>query len=178
MRLAVASIALAVFLGASVADARDHRAPRTTLRVAGQVQKGLQYHADGWSKPTEDGRFCDVSFAHGLPEFSKPLHHAPGQEIVVRLHKKTMPLEVEVQRWPRVNGDGHAAGTATPLPWLLRPHMTGTSIGAWEVVVLPPIVNGHLYLGVGAYWADEDGCSPQPDLGSQYAAWTFHLMSH
>lgn len=163
---------------AAPAAADDHRPPRATLHTAGEIQKGRIYHADGWSRPTKEPGFCDATFAHGFPKFRSAVSHSPGDEIVVRLHKKAMPLEVEAQRWPRVDEKGHAAGTPTPLPWLLRPHPAQGDVRTWEVVVLPPVVDGHLYLGIGAYWADEDGCTQQPDLGSQYAAWTFHLRQH
>ncbi len=162
-------------LSGPVALGDDHRPPRATLRVAGQVQEGRVYHADGWAKRSRDPRYCNVSFATGFPKFRKPLKHSSGEEIVVRLHKPALPVEIEVQRWPRVDEDGHAAGTPVPLPWVLRPRSGGGG-RSWEISVLVPSVDGHLYLGVTAYWADEDGCSPQPDLGSQYAAWTFHLV--
>jgi hypothetical protein len=111
----------------------------------------------------------------GFPRFRKALRHVPGQEIVVRFHKPAVPLEIQVSRWPRITDGGKPAGTPTPLPWLIRPHLVGDEIRAWEVVIEPPVVPGHLYLGVEAYWRDEDGCWGPLDLGNQYAAWTFHL---
>lgn len=159
-----------------VALGHDHHPPRATLRIDGNVQKGLLHHADGWTYPSEEPGYCDVDFGSGFPRFRRAVVHEAGEEIVVRLHKNAMPLEVEVQRWPRVE-DGHAAGTPTPLPWVLRPRVADGQAQAWDVIVPLPVLDGHLYLGVGAYWADEDGCSPQPDLGSQYAAWTFHAKS-
>lgn len=176
MRRSVVAVGFAalVLFGSSAA-AHDHRPPRATVRVGSEVQRGLQYHADGWSTRDEDPRFCEVSFASGYPTFRKPALHTVGEEIVVRFHKKAMPLEIEAYRWPRVDERGQAAGTSTPLPWTLRPHHVNGEVAAWEVVIIPPAVQGHLYLGVGAYWADEDGCSAGVDLGSQYAAWTFHV---
>ncbi|MFN2388300.1 MAG: hypothetical protein ABR575_01640 [Actinomycetota bacterium] len=176
MRLAATMLVATVALGsATPAAARDHRAPRATLRVRGDVQKGHLHHSDGWARRTKDPRFCEGTFGHGFRAFRKPLRHNPGDEIAVRLHKQARPEEVEVLRWPRVDENGHATGTPTPLPWLLRPLVVQGDIRAWEVVVLPPHVDGHLYLDVGAYWRDEDGCYQEPDLGNQYAAWTFHL---
>lgn len=173
-RLTLALVIVMSFHG--VALAHDHRPPRATLRLDGDVQKGLVYHADGWTYPSEEPGFCDVDFGWGPARFRNPLVHEAGERIVVRLHKTAMPLEVEVQRWPRVE-DGHAAGTPIPLPWVLRPKVVDGETAAWDVIVPIPVVDGHLYLGVGAYWADEDGCAAQPDLGSQYAAWTFHAKS-
>lgn len=169
-------IALVFVLTASAAVAHDHRAPRATLRIGGETRPGWLYHADGWSQATEEPGICEATFATGFAKFRKPLRHSAGDEIVVRFHKAAPPLEVEVHRWPGVDDHGYAAGTPTALPWLLRPHVVEGAVRNWEVVVLPPVVAGHLYLGVGAYWGDEDGCGQQPDLGSQYAAWTFHAV--
>lgn len=168
---------VAVIATALPVQAHDHRPPRATLGLAGEVQKGWLYHGDGWSARSDEPRFCEVGFGHGFPTFRKALLHSPGQEIVVRLHKPAAPREIEVQRWPGVDDNGYATGTPTPLAWTLRPHTVQGEIRSWNIVVLPPVVDGHLYLGVGAYWADEDGCTHEPDLGSQYAAWTFHLKA-
>ncbi len=160
----------------SVAGAHDHRPPRATLRVGGDVREGSFHHGDGWAHAAEEPGYCYMDFLSGFPRFSKPLKHDVGEEIVVRLHKRAMPLEVEAQRWPRVDQHDRPAGTPTSVPWVLRPYVVDGATKAWEVVILPPLVQGHLYLGVGAYWADEDGCSGGVDLGSQYAAWTFHVV--
>ena len=171
-----ALICLAVFLMALGVPARahDHRPPKADLRVGGKVQTGHRYHAD-WVRRTRDPRFCLATFAIGYPTFPKALPHAPGDSVVVRLHKKAAPLEVEVQRWSAVDDDGHASGTPTPLPWSLRPHLVDGKIRAWDVVVVWPATLDHLYLGVAAYWADQEKCAGEPDLGSQFVAWTFHL---
>lgn len=176
-RVAVIAAVLTVVVVAT-AGAHDHRPPRATLHIGGEVQKGHRYHADGWSGASNEPGYCDISFATGFPTFRKAIPRVAGDEIVVRLHKSAMPREVEAQSWPRVDDNGHAAGQPTPLTWLLRPRVVGGNVTAWEVVVLVPETPGHLYLGVGAYWADEDGCSGGSlDLGSQYAAWTFHAMT-
>ena len=173
----VVGMILGILLVASgVARAHDHRAPRSALLLEGGIQKGQRYHAD-WARPARQEGFCFVSFAHGFPTPPKALPHALGEPVVVRLYKKAMPLEVEAQRWPRVNRDGMATGTPVPLPWSLRPHEVNGEIRAWDVVIPWPRTLDHLYLGVAGYWRDEEGCSSEPDLGSQYAAWTFHLRA-
>lgn len=174
-RILIVTVVLGLALPSHPATADDHRPPRATLHVGDATQRGRTHHADGWTKRSNEPGFCDASFATSFPRFPKALRHSPGQEIVVRLHKKAPPVEVEAQRWPRIDKKGHAAGTPTPLPWMLRPRLIQGSIRAWEVVVLPPVVDGHLYLDIGAYWRDEDGCSQEPDLGGQYAGWMFHL---
>lgn len=176
MRRLLAATILCVLVVAGMAHAHDHRAPKTTLTIGSETQRGLLYHADGWAKRTKDPRYCEVSFGTGFPKFRKAASYTVGDQIVVRFHKAAPPLEVEVQQWPGVDDKGHATGIPTPLPWVLRPYVDG-GIDAWEIVVPPPIAQEHMYLGVGAYWADEDGCSQTPDLGSQYAAWTFHVVS-
>lgn len=176
-RVALLVAGLIVLVG-STAGANDHRAPRATLHLAGEAQQGHLYHADGWAEPSDEPGYCEMSFGHGSPVFRKPLKRAATDEIVVRLHKVAMPREVEAQSWPRVDRRGQATGEPKPLPWLLRPRMANGVIKGWEVVVLPPPSVGHLYLGVGAYWADEDGCGGGPvDLGSQYAAWSFDVLT-
>lgn len=159
-----------------MAGAHDHRAPKARLTVGSETQRGLLYHADGWTKRTKDPRYCDVSFGTGLPKFRKAASYTVSDQLVVRFHKAAPPLEVEVQQWPEVDDNGHASGTPTPLPWVLRPYVAG-DIKAWEMVIVPAVTQERIYLGVGAYWTDEDGCSQTPDLGSQYAAWTFHLVN-
>ena len=163
---------LALPLGAA---AHDHRRPRATLRVGGDVQEGHPVHADGWSKPVPgEPDLCEVTFASGFTNFKKPLRHSPGQEIVVRLHKAAAPVEVEAVRWLRLDENGYGRDPV-PVPWTLRPHLINGKVRAWEVVIQPPLVTGHLYLGVAGYWRDEHDCTPEPDLGSQYAQWSFHL---
>lgn len=172
----VVVVAAIMLLSVAVARAADHRAPRATLRVGDEIRNGRLYHSDGWARKAKDPRFCVATFGTGFPTFGKPIVYPLGEELVIRLHKSAPPVEVEVQTWPRVDEDGMARGTPSPVPWVLRPYVDG-NVRAWELVISPPVTAGHVYLGVGAYWPDEDGCSPPPDLGSQYAAWTFHLVN-
>lgn len=86
-------------------------------------------------------------------------------------------MEIEAYRWRGVKKNGYAKGEPSPLPWLLRPHRVNGEVRAWEVVVGWPATSDHLYFGVTAYWADEEGCSGSPDLGSQYVAWTFQAKA-
>jgi hypothetical protein len=75
-----------------------------------------------------------------------------------------------------VDADGYASGQPSSVPSTLRPNVVDGTVRNWDVEILLPAIDGHLYLGVGAYWADEDGCSQQPDLGSQYASYNFHVV--
>lgn len=172
MRRLIVALATLFIVAALPAAAHDHRPPKAVLHVEDDRQVGRRHHAD-WVRGGK--RFCTATFAIGFPTFRKPLRHAPGRPLVIRLHKKAPPLEVEVHRWPRVNKDGRAAGTPVPLPWALSPRMVDGQIRAWDVTVAWPASVDHLYLGAAAYWADEEDCAGEPDLGSQYVAWTFHL---
>jgi hypothetical protein len=153
--------------------AHDHVAPDAVLRLGDQRQTGIRYDAQ-WVDEGESSD-CTAEFVGGFPLIGKALRHATGEVPVVRLRKRAAPLEVVVQRWPRINRAGYARGEPIQLPWTLEPHVVGDSVKAWDVVIPWPATAEHLYLGVSAYWADEAGCGGFPDLGSQYAAWTFHL---
>ncbi len=65
---------------------------------------------------------------------------------------------------------------APPVASAAAPRGNG-QVRAWDIVVGWTATFDHLYLGVAAYWADEEGCSGFPGLGSQYVAWTFHAKA-
>ncbi len=176
MRRIAAALSLFLVVIPEVASAHDHRPPRATLRIAGETQTGSRY-SDGWIKTANEPGMCMGTFGDGFPRFKRPLSHQVGDEIAVRLHKSAVPMELSVHRWAEVDDDGAPKGSPVPVPFALRPLLAGADIVAWDVVILPPVIDGHLYLGVDGYWADEDGCGGFPDLGSQYALWTFHAVS-
>lgn len=171
-RLAFALALLALFAIGPV-RAHDHRPPNAVLRVADERRAGIRY--DSYWVDAGGTSDCTAEFVGGPPLIGKALKHQEGEVPIVRLRKPAAPLEVVVQRWPRVNRAGYARGEPTPMGWSLRPHVVDGSVKAWDVVIPWDGATDHLYLGVTAYWADEAGCGGSPDLGSQYAAWTFHL---
>lgn len=175
MRLTAALACLLIVGAATPARAHDHRPPPGILMTGDDEQRGHRHHAD-WVRRARDERFCIASFATGFRAFPRALVHQPGNPVFVRLAKASPPLEVEVLRWPNVDRNGHATGQPIPLPWTLRPHVVNNEVRAWDVVIPWIATVDRLYLDVGAYWADEEGCTPQPDLGYQYVAWTFHLL--
>lgn len=138
-------------------------------------QRGSLHHADGWARKTKDGKACVATFATGSPSFRRSLAYSAGHEVVIRFAKPSPPLELAVRQWDSVNDKGQPQDPM-PLPWVLRPYVKGDT-EAWEVVFVP-FPQDHIYLDVEAWWADEDGCGGAPDLGSQYAAWTFHLLTN
>lgn len=150
------AVAVAAGVVVSPASAHDHLAPNAVLLVGQERQQGIQYHAD-WVKPPDTAGDCTAEFLSGFPLIGRPLLHPAGELPVVRLQKSAAPLEIEVQRWPRTNDEGYARGKAVPLQWTLRPHTVAGSIKAWDVVIVWPETTDQLYLGVGAYWADQQG---------------------
>ncbi|MDQ3955950.1 MAG: hypothetical protein M3285_10430 [Actinomycetota bacterium] len=173
VRIVAAGLFLILLIGGQ-AHADDHRPPRARLQVGALRQEGLRYHAE-WSSPDKDPRFCMTRFSDSWPSFRKAVLYSADDELVVRLQKASMPLEVEAYRWERLDDEGYGRGEPTPLASVLRPVIVNGATRAWEVVVVPDGRKRHLYFGVSAYWSDEDGCMSQPDLGSQGAGWTFHV---
>lgn len=111
----------------------------------------------------------------GFPTFPKPVEGTPGDPAVIRFKKQAPPLETSLKAWREVDHQGQPEGDPIPIPNALLP--AGGGHKAWEIHFLIPPLGEHLYLLAEAYWADEEECSQQPDLGSQYAAWTFHVRS-
>jgi hypothetical protein len=174
---------LAVLLGCAVlggaltapAGAHDHRAPSAVLRLGDDAQRGRPLHS-GWLARASE-RFCDFKTRTGLPSFPRALRYAPGDVASVLLREESTPLDVSVTAWRDVDRKGRPTGDAEPIPAALVPVMAGTGAQAWEVRFTPPPAATHLYLAVEAHWPDEEGCAATPDLGSQYASWTFHLAA-
>lgn len=175
--IVVAALAQATLLSLiAPAHAHDHVGPRAAL-VSGETrQPGRSYHSD-WIRPTRDGRACLLSGGSGTLKVPKAVAHEAHEAVIVRLHKSALPREVEVRRWPRVDEHGMVTGDPTPVPFSLKPHVVDGAARAWDVVVAPTPQTEDVYLDVAGYWADEDGCSRPPDLGSQYKAWLFHLRT-
>ncbi len=175
MKLRVLVVVLVVLpLLMAQAHADDHAPPDATLRHGSTRQEGLRYHAE-WVRPNKDPRFCTTQFSDSWPSFRKAIRYSGSDQLVVRLHKASMPTEVEAYRWERIGDEGYGRGDPTPLPSVLRAVVVNGETRGWEVVVVQPSFKRHLYLGVRAYWSDEDECTSPTDLGSQGAGWTFHV---
>jgi hypothetical protein len=164
----------AIFLLVGVAVADDHRRPQTSLitdldRQGGQITHML------WARRVNPDE-CVVTEGSGPVTFPKAVPVTLGNAISVRLHKDEMPVEFSVEAWRSVRRDGTPRGTGDPVPAVLTPQRRDGEIVAW-VLQFDPFEAGHTYLQVTAYWRDETGCHPPPDLGSQSASWTFHLRS-
>lgn len=136
--------------------------------VGDEEQHGRLTHSS-WLRRADE-QFCDFSDRFGFPTFRRALRVQPGDVVSIRLHKEEPPLEVGLRAWRRVDAHGHPAGDSTPVPVALAP-----AGDEWEMRFVAAPEHGHLYLLAEAYWADTEECAPQPDLGSQYASWTFHV---
>lgn len=137
------------------------------MLVGGEEQRGRPTHSS-WLRRADE-QFCDFSDRFGFPTFGRALRVARGEAVRIRLHKDEPPLEVGLRAWRRVDSNGHPAGDSQPVPVALTP-----AGDVWEIQFVASPDAGHLYLLAEAYWADTEGCAAQPDLGSQYASWTFH----
>lgn len=177
MRRLLAALLGCALLGgvlAPPAAADDHRPPSAVLRLGEDAQRGRPLHS-GWLVRASE-RFCDFKTRSALPSFPRALHYAPGDVASVLLREESTPLDVTVTAWRAVDSKGRPTGEAEPVPAVVVPVMAGSGAEAWEVRFAPP-AGPHLYLAVEAHWADEEGCAQAPDLGSQYASWTFHLAA-
>ncbi|MDQ3641116.1 MAG: hypothetical protein M3450_06540, partial [Actinomycetota bacterium] len=157
------SIAL---VGQAVAD--DHRPPQTSLITDLDRQGGQPTHMR-WARRVNPDE-CVVSDGFGPVTFPKAVPFTLGNAVRVRLHKNEMPVEFSVEAWRSVRGDGTPRGAGHPVPAVLTPKRRDGETVAWTLQ-FEPSEAGHTYLQVTAYWQDETGCHPPPDLGSQSASW-------
>ncbi|MDQ3915971.1 MAG: hypothetical protein M3323_11720 [Actinomycetota bacterium] len=164
---------LAVLGIAAPVSAHDHRLPKSVLRISDERQPGHPVHST-WLKRVDE-EYCDVSDRFALPIFPSPVRARAGEIASIQLKKPAPPREFSLRAWFEVNGQGHPEGDPIPIAAILSPVSGMAQTGSWQLHFVPPPDSGHLYLLAEVNWADEEGCSPQPDLGSQYAAWTFHL---
>jgi hypothetical protein len=84
-------------------------------------------------------------------------------------------LEWQLKAWRAVTRKGRPKGAAEAVPAILLPVAGDGPPRSWKVVFVPPISAAHVYLQLDAFWADEEGCGGNPDLGSQEGTWTYHL---
>lgn len=173
--------ALAMFVGALVpiapeARAHDHRPPKPArLRAGEEVQDGRKIHSY-WVRRRRDGN-CFITDTFDFTTFPRAIGYEAGTPVAVTLFKPAMPVEWVVQAWRDVDEDGHPRGAPDPVPAVPQPVRRDGETVAWRLELAPPLVDGHMYLQVEAYWTDEEECAPQPDLGTQTATWTFHLRA-
>lgn len=174
-RVVIAAVVLAL-MQAPGASAHDHRRPPSPrLKAGGEVQEGKNVRMT-WLR-RYDEKYCDLLDGFGYTTFPKRvLSYDAGDTARVRLKKSAPPLEWWVYAWEDIRRkNGQPKGTAQVIPAAVDAHRRDGQVVAWDIRFVLPPADRHLYILVEAYWADEEGCSSQPDLGSQSAAWSFHL---
>lgn len=172
--LILAGSLTAIFLLVGVAVADDHRRPRTSLITDLDRQSGRITHMV-WARRVNPDE-CVVSEGTRPVTFPKAVRFRLGNAVSVRLHKDEMPVEFSVKAWRSIRRDGTPRGAGHPVPAVLTPKRRDGETVAW-MLQFEPAEAAHTYLQVTAYWRDETGCHPPPDLGSQSAAWSFHIRS-
>jgi hypothetical protein len=178
-RRLIAVAALCMSLAVAVpAFAHDHRAPSSVMQVGELRLRGTLSERHWIKADPEDDRFCisamDI-FRNRFPR-TKLVVPADTSAALIRMRKQAQPITVEVQAWTRVGVRRAPKGDPMPVPFVLTPHQAADgAVTAWDVQVTLPTAR-HVYLEVAATWADEEGCVPAPDIGSQHAAWRFHVQ--
>ena len=166
---------LAVLLMTSEALADDHRRPSTAL-VAGSVRQKGRIVGMSWARRVSPSE-CIVTDGTNGTTFPHPLRYRTADQLSVRLRKDEMPVEYSVEAWRSVRRDGTPRGPSQLVPASMEPHMRDGQTVAWDLRFQSPYQLGHTYLMATAYWPDETNCWPPPDLGSQFASWTFHVKT-
>ena len=174
IRCVLVVAALLFGLSPQATSAHDHRPPPSPLLTVGDQDQRGRWMSSAWAR--SDPPYCVVTFGHALWSFPTAARYTEGSPATIKLRKAAPPREVQLLAWRRVNRRGAPRGAAEPIPTAIVP-VVGSSgaVKAWELTFVSPPQAEHLYLALRVYWADEDGCGGQADIGSQNATWTFHL---
>ncbi len=170
--VSIVLIATFALLSTGSAGAEDHRAPRARL-VHDPGQTG-RYLYDDWVLRRRDGS-CYREGGDNFLGFPASIRVERGERVRIRLKKDDPPIEWALEAWTEVNASGQPEGDPLQVAAGLTPHPPAKDIVAWDLNFLPPPTANHLYLRLQAFWTDDEGCVPPPDLGSQSAGWTFHV---
>jgi hypothetical protein len=124
-------------------------------------------------RPDGSGGFtqeCDAA----VWDFPKATSVNAGNRVRIRIRKKHRPEKIQLRAWPRVNQYDEPQGRAQTVSHRVRVHFDPDgSVVAYDVIFRLPEKEGHYYLMVRGYWADQDGSGRTQD-----AAWTFHASLH
>ena len=169
------AVATSVWLLVGSAIGDDHRRPRSVLTTSQAHQKG-RIISMSWARRVSVEE-CVISDGTNSLTFPKAIRSRPGEVVSIRLRKNEMPVEFSIEAWHSVRRDGTPRGSAKSMPAVLSPRRREGRVVAWTVNVPLRDRPGHTFMHVTAYWTDETGCHPPPDLGSQFASWSFHVRS-
>lgn len=142
------------------------------LRAGDDRQRG--YHHESYWTRNPDGPFCLDTHAQNLNLFPEGLPYS-GQAVSMRLRKASAPADVEVFAWRRFtrkDGPSRRTELTASAP---TPRIADGEVVAWDIAVPLPASFRHLYIEALVHWRDENNCGPEPDLGSQWAVWHFHV---
>lgn len=155
--------------------ADDHRRPSAVLVTTNDRQAGRIISMSWARRVTREE--CIITDGTSSLTFPRAVRTRPGEVVRVRLKKDEIPTEFAVESWRSVRANGTPRGEPKPIPALLSPRRRDGRIVRWVLRFRLRDGYGHSYLHVTAHWKDETGCHPPPDLGSQYASWSFHVRS-
>lgn len=171
--LAILLMSLPMRLG----QTHDHREPRATAWVGNESQAGWIVHSS-WTRAADRPGLCTTGGMHGSGAFPRRAIRYEWMSDVptVRLHKPDPPVGWLAHAWTEVTKKGRPRGEPQEVRAALVPRIVDGKVTGWEVR-LPQLAEGHWYLRLEVSWRDEDGCMPQPDMGSQYMIWAFHIRA-
>ena len=168
----VVVVAMAALTMTPTAAAHDHVRPRAALFVGQSRQPGYVYEST-WLRPDDPG-LCLQTNSDNIFAFPRAIHQHRGRTATVRLRKTEMPTSVTLETWQSRDDQGMPEGTPHSPPFTLEPHVRKGQTRAWDILFTPHSATRHVFISLEVHWHDEDGCSSQPDSGSQYVTWLFH----
>jgi hypothetical protein len=157
---------------AAVANAHDHRLPKTVLSIEEQRQQGRLWSAV-WQ--SGDANSCVEQGIDGTPTFRRPLRVDEGSyRARLRFRKRHEPRRVSLRVYTEFDRFGVPQGRATRIPFELRRVPPDGRTRAWVARFELSLSEGEPRLLIEAFarWRDVDGCG-----GPQAASWTFSLRT-
>lgn len=155
------------------ASAHDHRPPDRPMLSVGEARQKGRPITELWLERI-DADECEMAAGWSDLSFPRGVAFERGSTASVRLAKGTPPVEWEIRMWERADRHGRVDGEGRPVPAVLTP---SAGASGWVLHFAPDPVARHAYLRLDVFWQDEEGCSQQPDLGSQSGRWTYHLRA-
>ncbi|MGH2740299.1 MAG: hypothetical protein ACRDH6_07460 [Actinomycetota bacterium] len=112
-----------------------------------------------------------------VPSLPKPISYSDGDVALIRFPKHRPPTYLAIEAWRRIDNRAVPKGTPESLPFVLMPEVVQGRIEAWNALFVATRGWARYYIQASVAWPDEEGCSQQPDLGTQHVDWRFHLKT-
>lgn len=173
-RLITAVLGTSFALTAQPASGHDHRPPRNPVLTVGAKRQPGRSVEVAWRERIDENE-CEFGHGWNVTTFPSAIPYSSGSHATLVLRKKSPPREWSLQAWTSVTRKGRPKGEPKLVPALLVPEVGRAPDPRWTLRFVPPRFASHLYLRLDVFWADEEGCSRTPDLGSQMGGWTYHL---